>query len=66
MLDLRCDHIHLRSPDPAKTARFYVDVLGARDSGNVQVRGVLRCMVELGGLNLFIEAVPASTPSPPP
>jgi catechol 2,3-dioxygenase-like lactoylglutathione lyase family enzyme len=66
MVEYRCDHIHLRSPDPERTARFYLDVLGARDTGSVQVRGALRRMVELGGLTLFIEAVPANTPAPPP
>ncbi|WP_207540702.1 VOC family protein [Sabulicella rubraurantiaca] len=66
MVEFRCDHIHLRSPDPERTARFYVDVLGARDAGSVQARGALRRMVELGGLNIFIEAVPDTTPSPPP
>ncbi len=66
MFELRLDHVHLRSPDPDATARFYVDVLGARDNGGVQVRGVLRRVVELGGLNVFIEAVPDTTASPPP
>lgn len=64
--EFRCDHVHLRSPDPGTAARFYVDVLGARDAGRTQVRGVLRAVVELGGLNLFIEQVPATTPSSPP
>ncbi len=66
MIEFRCDHLHLRSPDPERTARFYVDVLGAGDAGSAQVRGVLRRMVELGGLKIFIEEVPATTPSPPP
>jgi catechol 2,3-dioxygenase-like lactoylglutathione lyase family enzyme len=66
MIEFRCDHVHLRSPDPETTARFYVDVLGASDAGSAQVRGVLRRMVELGGLRIFIEEVPATTPSPPP
>lgn len=66
MTELRCDHVHLRSPDPEAAARFYVEVLGARDAGRAQVRGALRRMVELGGRNIFIEAVPGSTPAPPP
>jgi catechol 2,3-dioxygenase-like lactoylglutathione lyase family enzyme len=66
MIEFRHDHVHLRSPDPERTARFYVDVLGATDAGSAQVRGVLRRMVELGGLKIFIEQVPATTPSPPP
>lgn len=66
MTGLRCDHVHLRSPDPENDARFYVEVLGARDAGRAQVRGALRRMVDLGGLNIFIEAVPVATPAPPP
>jgi catechol 2,3-dioxygenase-like lactoylglutathione lyase family enzyme len=66
MIELRCDHVHLRSSDPERTAHFYVDVLGARDAGSAQARGALRRMVELGGLNIFIEAVPEDTPAPPP
>lgn len=65
MLEFRCDHVHLRSPDPERTARFYVDLLGARDAGSAEVRGALRRMVALGGLDIFIEAVPETTPSPP-
>lgn len=66
MLDIRCDHVHLRSPDPEASARFYLDVLGARDLGSAQVRGALRRMLDLGGLTIFIEAVPPATPAPPP
>ncbi len=66
LIEFRCDHVHLRSPDPERTARFYVDVLGASDGGAMQVRGVLRRTVELGGLRIFIEEVPAGTPAPPP
>lgn len=66
MLEYRCDHVHLRSPDPEASAHFYLEVLGARDLGRTQVRGALRRMVELGGLTIFIEAVPPTTPSPPP
>ena len=66
MTGLRCDHVHLRSPDPEIAARFYVEVLGARDAGRAQVRGALRRMVDLRGLYIFIEAVPGATPAPPP
>lgn len=66
MIEFHCDHVHLRSPDPERTARFYVDVLGASDAGSGEVRGALRRTVELGGLKIFIEEVPAATPAPPP
>ena len=66
MIEFRYDHVHLRSPNPESTARFYVDVLGASDADSAEVRGVLRRIVELGGLKIFIEEVPATTPFPPP
>ncbi len=28
-MTLKLNHLHLKTPDPEKTARFYVDVLGA-------------------------------------
>ncbi|MGL4284794.1 MAG: VOC family protein [Phreatobacter sp.] len=59
------DHLHLRSPDPVATARFYIDAFGAVETGRVDVKGALRVMVDLGGVTLFIEQVPADTPAPP-
>ena len=57
-----CDHIHLRSPDPDAAARWYQDMLGAAPIS----RAPPRVVVDLGGLQLFIEQVPTSTPHPPP
>ena len=57
-----CDHIHLRSPDPDAAARWYQDTLGATPISRAEKRVV----VDLGGLQLFIEQVPPSTPHPPP
>ncbi|WP_163335374.1 VOC family protein, partial [Enterobacter hormaechei] len=59
------DHLHLRSPDPAATARFYVEAFGAVETGRVDVKGALRVMLDLGGITLFIEQVPGDTPVPP-
>ena len=60
-----CDHIHLRSPDPDAAARWYQDMLGATPVSRAQPGGKLRVVVDLGGLELFIEQVPPSTPHPP-
>jgi len=59
------DHVHLRSADPIAAARFYVEAFGATETGRTEIRGALRIVLELGGLTLFIEAVPPTTPHPP-
>ncbi len=65
MSRFRIDHVHLRSPDPEAAARFYVEMLGARQVSQAQAGGALRVVVELGGLPLFIEQVESGTPLPP-
>ena len=65
MPEFRWDHIHLRSPDPEATAQYYIDVFGATPASTVEVGGGLRVIVNLAGLNLFIEQVPPETPAPP-
>src|SRR3954454_14797061 len=65
MSEFRWDHLHLRSPDPEATARYYVDVFGATPVNKVEVVGGLRVIVSLAGLNLFIDQVPPGTPTPP-
>jgi catechol 2,3-dioxygenase-like lactoylglutathione lyase family enzyme len=65
MPEFRWDHIHLRSPDPEATARYYVDVFGAAPVDKVTVGGAVRMIVSLAGSKLFIEQVPPGTPAPP-
>lgn len=65
MTAFRPDHLHLRSPDPDATARFYVEMFGARPTGRNESGGALRVTLDLGGLPLFIERVPADTAAPP-
>jgi catechol 2,3-dioxygenase-like lactoylglutathione lyase family enzyme len=60
------DHVHLRSPDPDATGAWFVDHLEAKPKGRVEGPTSLRVMLELGGLNLFIDRVPATTPGTPP
>ena len=66
MIEPTLDHVHLRSPDPRATARFYCDLLGARRLNELQVRGVTRVIIDLGGLRVFIEEVSPDLVSPPP
>jgi catechol 2,3-dioxygenase-like lactoylglutathione lyase family enzyme len=61
----RCDHLHLRSPDPAAAAAFYVEALGAKETARMPVRDRLRVILDLGGLTVFIEEVPADTARAP-
>lgn len=60
------DHVHLRSPDPDATGQWFVDVLEAKPVRRVEGPNSLRVILDLGGLNLFIDRVPAGTPSVPP
>ena len=65
MAEFRSDHLHLRSTDPEGAARFYSDMLGAKRTGEMMNGGALRVMLNLGGLNLFLEEVPPGTPTTP-
>src|SRR3954454_20704181 len=65
MPEFRWDHLHLRSPDPEATARYYIEVFGATPENTVAVEGGVRVIVSLAGLNLFIEQVAPDTPAPP-
>jgi len=60
------DHIHLRSPDPEATARFYETMFGAEVVRTVQ-QGKPRIDLKLGGADIFIAPVaPDSGVNPPP
>jgi catechol 2,3-dioxygenase-like lactoylglutathione lyase family enzyme len=61
----RMDHLHLRSIDPEAAARFYVEALGARETGRVPVPAGERIILMLAGQTLFVEQVPAGTAAPP-
>ncbi len=54
------DHVHLRSPDPEATARWFEVMLG----GEI-VRGADRIDVRLGGANVFIAPVVPGDAMPP-
>ena len=50
MPDYWLDHIHLASPDPAKTAEFYVKMFGARQVGS----GPVTVSLDLKGTTILI------------
>jgi len=60
------EHIHLRSPDPAGTAQWYADKLGAKVIRTPQPDGSTRFDLDLTGQQVFIaKADPAATgPAP--
>jgi catechol 2,3-dioxygenase-like lactoylglutathione lyase family enzyme len=60
-----CDHLHLRSPDPEAAAQGYAALFGATVADRVAVPKGVRLVVDLGGLRLFIDQVPAETAGPP-
>jgi lactoylglutathione lyase len=60
------DHIHLRSPDPEATARYYETMFGAEVLRSTQ-QGNPRIDLKLGGADIFIAPVaPDSGVNPPP
>jgi catechol 2,3-dioxygenase-like lactoylglutathione lyase family enzyme len=59
MRDYRYDHIHLRSPDPDATARFFETMFGAEVTRGVYPPGTLypgqqRITMRLGGQTVLI------------
>jgi lactoylglutathione lyase len=60
------EHIHLRSPDPASTAQWYQDKLGAEIVRTPQPDGSTRYDLNLTGQKIFIAlADPSKTGAPP-
>ncbi len=56
-MSLKLNHVHLKTPDPEKTAKFYVETLGAKIVGQAGNNGY---RLDLHGLSLnvtkFIES----------
>ena len=60
------EHIHLRSPDPAATAAWYQDKLGAEVIRTPMPDGTTRIDLNLSGQKVFIaQADPAKTGTAP-
>lgn len=55
------DHLHLRSRDAVAAARFYGEVLGAREIGREGGENPSRIILDLGGMRMFIEQAPEGT-----
>src|SRR5258708_6138668 len=58
MPKLTWDHIHLRSPNPEATAKWFESILGAEVIRTPQ-DGATRIDLRLGGANIFIAPVKA-------
>jgi lactoylglutathione lyase len=66
MAQFAYDHIHLRSPDPEATARYYERMFGAEVVRTMQ-QGKPRIDLKLGGVDIFIAPVaPGDGVDPPP
>ncbi|HTV88639.1 MAG TPA: VOC family protein [Stellaceae bacterium] len=59
MTEFVYDHVHLRSPDPDETARYYERMFGAKIIKSVMSNGLPRTDMELGGVMVFIAQVAA-------
>ena len=57
MTEFAYDHVHLRSPDPEQTARYYQRMFGAEIIKSVQSDGRERVDMNLGGVMMFIAKV---------
>ncbi len=66
MVRFTWEHIHLRSPDPAATAAWYEDKLGAEVVRTPQADGTMRIDLNLAGQKIFIaQAQPGKAAAPP-
>jgi catechol 2,3-dioxygenase-like lactoylglutathione lyase family enzyme len=61
MTEFSYDHVHLRSPDPEETARYYERMFGAKIIKSVMSNGIERTDMKLGGVMFFIAQVPADS-----
>jgi lactoylglutathione lyase len=60
------EHIHLRSPDPAATAQWYEDKLGAEVIRTPQPDGSTRIDLNLSGQKVFIARADPTSTGPAP
>ncbi len=65
MAKIGWDHIHLRSPDPETTAKWYERMLEAEVLRTMQ-QGKPRIDLKIGGVNIFIAPVAAGDGVNPP
>jgi catechol 2,3-dioxygenase-like lactoylglutathione lyase family enzyme len=60
------DHLHYRSTDPEAAAAVWKSAFGATEKSRMQVGPNLRIVLDVCGVTLFLEQVPAGTAAPPP
>ena len=58
MTEFAYDHVHLRSPNPDETARYYERMFGAKVIKSVMSSGIARTDMNLGGVMVFIAQTP--------
>ncbi|WP_245238960.1 VOC family protein [Methylobacterium platani] len=61
LMNVRYDHIHLRSRDALAAAHFYIDILGAQEIRRDGSPIITRMTISLGGVTIFIEQAPENT-----
>jgi len=64
-VNVRCDHVHLRSRNAVAAAHFYIDLFGAREIRREGSPVVSRVTIDLGGLTVFIEQTAEGTAPAP-
>ena len=61
----RVNHIHLKSPDPKKTAQWYVDVFGAKITGeSTGMGGATTVRMEIEGTRIIVTSASAGETLP--
>ncbi|MDP2950590.1 MAG: VOC family protein [Chloroflexota bacterium] len=51
---LKFNHVHIKGPDPKKTAQWYIDVFGARTIEEFLIRGAPTIAMDLCGVRINI------------
>ena len=54
MINYKCDHIHLKAVDVEKTAKWYVDNIGARITFEGQFKGSKVYYLDVSGFNFIV------------
>jgi catechol 2,3-dioxygenase-like lactoylglutathione lyase family enzyme len=58
-------HVHIKGPDPKKTAQWYIDNFGGKLLREFDIRGAKSYDVEIGGVHLFITGLAPGEKLPP-
>ncbi len=66
MVQVKFDHIHIRSVNQIEVVEYFTDIFSARILEHVQTAKVDRFVLDLGGLRLLVEKVPMAKELPKP